>query len=194
MEAALVLGIILTYLQRTGRMALNRYVYWGLGLAVLVSLVLGIILQIVGFEENERIEGTLLGIGGIFVASMVIWMWRTAKNIRRHMETRMDDIVTENQSSRAAFGLLALTFFMVAREGIETVIFLAAATLGESNIFAFIGGLLGIAMAVLFAIFFIRGSLRLNLNRFFNVTTIVLLILAARLIGGSIHEFAEVGI
>ncbi|HLB27776.1 MAG TPA: Fe-S-containing protein, partial [Dehalococcoidales bacterium] len=158
------------------------------------SLVLGIILQIVGFEENERIEGTLLGIGGIFVASMVIWMWRTAKNIRRHMETRMDDIVTENQSRRAAFGLLAFTFFMVAREGIETVIFLAAATLGESNIFAFIGGLLGIAMAVLFAIFFIRGSLRLNLNRFFNVTTIVLLILAARLIGGSIHEFAEVGI
>src|SRR3990172_10299266 len=98
MEIALVLGIILTYLQRTGRATLNRYVYWGLGLALLVSLVLGIVLQIIGFEENEFIEGTLLGIGGIFVASMVVWMWRTAKNIRRHMETRMDDIVTETQS------------------------------------------------------------------------------------------------
>src|SRR3990170_4036087 len=193
LEAALVLGIILTYLQRTGRMALNRYVYWGLGLAILVSLVLGIILQIVGFEENERIEGTLLGIGGIFVASMVVWMWRTAKNIRRHMEARMDTIVTESASRGAAIGILAFTFFMVAREGVETVLFLAAATLGEANIFDFLGGLLGIALAVLFAVFFIRGSLKLNLNRFFNVTTIVLLILAARLIGGSIHEFAEVG-
>ncbi|MEK7353362.1 MAG: Fe-S-containing protein [Chloroflexota bacterium] len=194
MEAALILGIILTYLQRTGRTFLNRYVYWGLGLAVLVSLVLGIILQIIGFEENEYIEGTLYGIGGIFVASMVLWMWRTAKNIRRHMETRMDDITTEGKSSgKAALGLSAFTFFMVAREGVETVLFLAAATLGEANIFDFLGGLLGIAMAVLFAIFFIRGSLRLNLNRFFNVTTVVLLILAARLIGGSIHEFAEVG-
>ena len=56
MEIALVLGIILTYLRRTGRATLNRYVYWGLGLAVLVSLVLGIILQIIGFEENEFIE------------------------------------------------------------------------------------------------------------------------------------------
>jgi len=195
MEAALVLGIILTYLERTGRTVLNRYVYWGLGLAVLVSLVSGIILQIIGFDtENEYLEGTLLSIGGIFVASMVLWMWRTAKNIRHHMETRMDNIVVENKSRQAAFGLLAFTFFMVAREGVETVIFLAAATLGEANIFAFLGGLLGIAMAILFAIFFIRGSLRLNLNRFFNVTTIVLLILAVRLIGGGIHEFAEVGV
>lgn len=193
MEAALILGIILTYLQRTGRTFLNRYVYWGLGLAILVSLVLGVILQIIGFEENEFIEGTLLGIGGIFVASMVLWMWRTAKNIRRHMETRMDNIVIEGKGRQAAFGLLAFTFFMVAREGVETILFLAAATLGEANIFDFLGGLLGIALAVLFAIFFIRGSLRLNLNRFFNVTTIVLLILALRLIGGSIHEFAEVG-
>lgn len=194
MEAALILGIILTYLQRTGRTALNRYVYWGLGLAVLVSLVLGIILQAIGFEENELIEGTLLGIGGIFVASMVLWMWRTAKNIRRDMEARMDNIVeAEKSSSKTAAGLLAFTFFMVAREGVETVLFLAAATLGEASISDFIGGVLGIALAVLFAVFFIRGSLKINLGRFFNVTTVVLLVLAARLLAGSVHEFAEVG-
>lgn len=193
MEAALILGIILTYLQRTGRTFLNRYVYWGLGLAVLVSLVLGVILQIIGFEENEFIEGTLFGIGGIFVASMVLWMWHTAKNIRRHMETRMDNIVAGGQSSKAAFGLLAFSFFMVAREGVETILFLAAATLGQANIFDFLGGLMGIVLAILFAVFFIRGSLKLNLNRFFNVTTIILLILALRLLAGSAHEFAEVG-
>src|SRR3990170_8283958 len=130
-EAALVLGIILTYLRRTGHYSLNRYVYWGLGLAVAVSLVLGIVLQMVGFDpENEYLEGALMGIGGIFVASMVLWMWRTAKNMKRHMENRMDNIVAESMSSRGtAIGFLVFSFFMVAREGVETVLFLAAATL-----------------------------------------------------------------
>ncbi|MDO8577982.1 MAG: Fe-S-containing protein [Dehalococcoidales bacterium] len=195
-EAALVLGIILTYLRRTGMTSLNRYVYWGLGLAVVVSLILGIVLQMIGFDpENEYLEGTLMGIGGIFVAGMVLWMWRTAKNIKRHMEARMDNIVTESAGSRgAAIGFLAFSFFMVAREGVETVLFLAAATFGRTGILDLIGGVLGISLAALFAILFIRGSLKINLGRFFTVTSIVLLILAARLLAGSVHEFAEVGL
>ncbi|MBI2848247.1 MAG: DUF2318 domain-containing protein [Chloroflexi bacterium] len=196
-EAALVLGIIITYLQRTGRTSLNRYVYWGLGLAIVVSLGLGIVLQVIGFDtENEFLEGTLLGIGGLFVASMVVWMWRTARSIHRHMETRMETIVAGEKASRGvAAGLFAFTFFMVAREGAETVLFLAATTLGqEASILSLVGGILGIGLAVLFAILFIRGSLKLNLRRFFNVTTVVLLILAAKLLAGSVHEFAEVGV
>ncbi|MBI4283147.1 MAG: DUF2318 domain-containing protein [Chloroflexi bacterium] len=195
MEIALVLGIILTYLRRTGRATLNRYVYWGLGLAILVSLGVGITLQIIGFDpENEYLEGTLLGIGGIFVASMVLWMWRTAKNIRRQMEARMENIVANEKTSlAAAIGLLSFTFFMVAREGVEMVVFLAATTLGQSGVLSVIGGVLGVGLATLFAILFIRGSLRINLGRFFTVTTIVLLILAVRLLMGSVHEFAEVG-
>ncbi|MDO8635355.1 MAG: Fe-S-containing protein [Dehalococcoidia bacterium] len=196
MEAALVLGIILAYLRRTGRTYLNKYVYWGLGFAVLVSILAGIVIQIIGLEpENEYVEGTLLSIGGVFVASMVIWMWKTAKNIRTHMETRMENIVTEEKTSRqTAIGLLAFTFFMVAREGVETVLFLAAATVGqEASVLNLLGGMLGIALAALFAVLFIRGSLKINMSRFFTVTSIVLLILAARLLVGGIHEFAEKG-
>lgn len=187
MEAALVLGIILAYLRRTGRTALNRYVYWGLGLAILVSLAVGVFLQIIGFDpENEYLEGALFAVGGIFVATMVLWMWRSARNIGRHMEARMENIVTEPKTSLGAgLGLLAFTFFMVAREGVETVLFLAAATLGQAGILDLLGGILGIALATLFAILFIRGSLRINLGRFFTVTTIVLLLLAAKLLAGS---------
>ncbi|MBF8265907.1 MAG: iron permease FTR1, partial [Dehalococcoidia bacterium] len=162
MEAALVLGIILAYLRRTGRTYLNKYVYWGLGFAVLVSILAGIVIQIIGLDpENEYVEGTLLSIGGVFVASMVIWMWKTAKNIRTHMETRMENIVKEEKTSRqTAIGLLAFTFFMVAREGVETVLFLAAATVGqEASVLNLLGGMLGIALAALFAVLFIRGSL-----------------------------------
>ncbi len=195
MEAALVLGIILAYLRRTGRTYLNKYVYWGLGFAVLVSILAGIVIQVIGLDpENEYVEGTLLSIGGIFVASMVIWMWKTAKNIRTHMETRMENIVKEETSRQTAIGLLAFTFFMVAREGVETVLFLAAATVGqEASILNLLGGMLGIALAALFAVLFIRGSLKINMSRFFTVTSIVLLVLAARLLVGGIHEFAEKG-
>ncbi|MBI4286863.1 MAG: DUF2318 domain-containing protein [Chloroflexi bacterium] len=196
MEAALVLGIILAYLRRTGRASLNRYAYWGLGLAVLVSLAAGISLQLIGFDpENEVLEGTLMAIGGVFVATMVVWMWKTARDLRRHMETRMENIVGQSKGSRgAAIGILAFSFFMVAREGVEMVLFLAAATLGEADIVSFLGGALGIALASVFAVLFVRGSLRINLSRFFTVTAIVLLVLALRLMMGSVHEFAEVGI
>ncbi len=193
-EAALVLGIILTYLRRTGHTSLNRYVYWGLGLGVAVSLVLGIVFQMVGFD-TETLEGPALAVGGIFVASMVVWMWHTSKSIKHHMETKMGNIVAEGKSSQsAAIGFLAFTFFMVGREGIETVLFLTAATLGKTSILDLIGGMLGVALAFLFAVFFIRGSLKVNLSRFFAVTSIVLLVLAAKLLGGSVHEFAERGV
>lgn len=196
LEAALIIGIVLAYLRRTGRSSLNRYVYWGLGLAILVSIVVGVFLQIIGIDpENELLEGSLFALGGIFVGSMVLWMWRNARNVRRQMEARMADIVAKEKTSRGvAVGLLAFTFFMVAREGVETVLFLAAATLGEAGILDLIGGTLGIALAVLFAVLFIRGSMRINLGRFFSVTTVVLLVLALRLLVGSVHEFAEVGV
>lgn len=195
MEIALVLGIILTYLRRTGRASLNHYVYRGLGLALLLSLIGGVVLQIIGLDpENEYLEGTLMAIGAVFVASMVLWMWRSAKNIRHQMEARMAKMMTDDRRSRkAAVGLLVFTFFMVVREGVEMVVFLAAATLGQSGILTVIGGVFGVGLATLFAILFIRGSLKINLGRFFTVTTIILLILAVRLLVGSVHEFAEVG-
>ena len=193
MEAALVLGIILAYLRRTGRTDLNRYAYWGMSLAALVSLAAGVTLQVIGLD-TEELEGPLMAVGAVFVASMVIWMWRTARDLRGRMETKMGNIVAREKGSRAAaIGIFSFTFFMVAREGVEMMLFLAAATLGQTNILNFVGGAMGIALAVLFAALFIRGSLKINLPRFFSVTAIVLLLLAARLLVGSVHEFAEIG-
>ncbi|MBI4320545.1 MAG: DUF2318 domain-containing protein [Chloroflexi bacterium] len=198
-EAALVVGIILAYLTKTGRNALNRYVYAGIILATVASLAVAGMFRLLEIDpENEIMEGTMLGVAGLFVASMVIWMWRTARNIKRQMEERLSSIVGDKTSSgdlaKQGVGLLAFTFFMVFREGVETVLFLAAATLGDLDVLSFIGGALGLGLAFLFAVFFIRGSLRINLSRFFSVTSIVLLLLAAKLLAGSAHEFAEVGL
>lgn len=193
-EAALVLGIILAYLGKTGRTSLNRYVYVGLGLAVIASIAVAWVFQAIGFDpENEVLEGTMLGVGGVFVASMVIWMARTARGMKRDMESRLEGIVSQDATKGMALGLLGFTFFMVFREGVETVLFLGALTQGEADGLGFLGALLGLGIAAFFAVMFVRGSLRINLARFFGVTGLVLLILAAKLIAGSVHEFAEVG-
>ena len=193
-EAALVVGIILAYLAKTQRTALNRYVYVGLGLAVAASIGVAAFFQAIGFDpENEVLEGAMLGIGGIFVATMVLWMARTAKNIKRHMEARLESLTGQDEGRAMGLGLLAFTFFMVFREGVETVIFLAALTQEEAGVLQVLGALVGLGIAALFAVLFIRGSLRINLSRFFGVTGLVLLILAAKLLAGSAHEFAEVG-
>ena len=196
-EAALVVAIILAYLRKTGSPAMARYVYGGLALAILASGGIAFAFQMLGIDpENPLVEGVMLGVAGLFVATMVVWMRRTARNIKGEMESRLSVIVKSNAETTKlggrGIGLATFTFFMVLREGIEMVLFLAAATIGGLNGMSLLGILSGVALAVVFAVFFIRGSIRINLGLFFNVTSLVLLVLAARLILASVHEFAEI--
>ncbi|OGC76325.1 MAG: hypothetical protein A2Z27_03485 [candidate division Zixibacteria bacterium RBG_16_50_21] len=194
-EAALVVGIILTYLFKTGKAHLKNMVYIGLGAAIAASIAFAILLQALGIDpENEYFEGAVLGVAGILVATLVIWMWRISKHLKRDMEQKLSGIVGRERVSAQGLGILAFTFVMVFREGAETVLFLMGATLGRFDLLSFFGGALGLGLAVLFAVFFIKGSLRINLSRFFAVTSIVLLLLALKLLLGSLHEFAEVGL
>src|SRR3989304_4782911 len=184
-EAALVVGIILAYLNKTGKAGLSRMVYWGLGAAILASVIFAIVLQAQNIDpENEYLEGALMGAAAILVASLVVWMWRVSRKIKAEVEKKLDTIVSHEDIRKQGLGLLAFTFIMVFREGAETVLFLMGATLGRFDILSFIGGSIGIGLAVLFAVFFVRGSLKMNLSRFFGVTSIVLLILAFKLLLG----------
>jgi FTR1 family protein len=112
------------------------------------------------------------------------------------LDTLVGRTATTGIQRQAALGVFAFAFFMVLREGIETVLFLAAlsGTVGGSPIYNAVGGSLGLLLATLFGVFLVRGSLHINLRRFFNVTGLVLLILVAKLIAGGLHEFLEVGI
>lgn len=196
-EAALVVGIIIAYLNKAQKLDLKKYAYSGLILAVIASVIGAVIFNSIGFDpENEVLEGIMFFTAAIFVGSMIIWMQKTSKNIKKEMEEKLHNIVNQDytQSKKQGIGILAFTFFMVFREGIETVLFLTALTTGSNAFMSFLGGLFGIALAVLFAVFFIRGSLKINLSRFFNVTSWILLILVLRLFAGGIHEFSEVKI
>ncbi len=194
-EAALVVALILGYLSQTGRARLNRHVYIGLIAAVVASLVGAFGFTRLGLDpENEMLEGALLGVAAVLVATLVFWMWRASRYIRRHVEQRLDSMIGTG-SRRQGWGLASFTFFMVFREGVETVLLLAAFSLtASSGVLNLIGGAAGLGLALLFGVVFARGSTRINLRLFFGVTSIVLMILALRLLAGSVHEFSEVGL
>jgi high-affinity iron transporter len=200
-EVALVIGVLLAYLRRSGRTSYARYVLFGLGGAILASLLGAVIIQRYGLDpDNPTVEGTVMFVAAGLVTSLLVWMWRTGRSVKRRLEHRLDTLVgrtaTTGIQRQAALGVFAFAFFMVLREGIETVLFLAAlsGTVGGSPIYNAVGGSLGLLLATLFGVFLVRGSLHINLRRFFNVTGLVLLILVAKLIAGGLHEFLEVGI
>ena len=200
-EVALVIGMLLAYLNRTGRRAYGRYALLGLGTAVLASLGIAALLQRYGLDaERPAVEGSLMFVAAALVASLVAWMWRTGRSIRRRLERRLDALMTAADTAasdlRAALGVFAFAFLMVLREGVETVLFLAAlsGTPGGSGLTTLGGSGLGLVLATLFGVLLVRGSVRVNLRRFFGVTGLVLLVLVAKLVAGGLHEFFEAGL
>jgi FTR1 family protein len=188
-EAALIVGIVLGYLSKTGRQSWSRCAWWGLVAAVAASL--GAAYLVHRFEVLEdAYEGWLMLIGAVFVASLVYWMWRTGKGLKRRIESRLSAL-SSSPGRGAALGLFLFVFLMVFREGIETVLFLAAVSLRTSELLNFMGGVLGLLLAIALGVAFFKGSLKVDLRRFFTVTTVVLFVVAAQLLVSGVHELSE---
>lgn len=190
-EAALVAGIMIIYLRKTGRAALVRWVYLGLAAGIAASFLCAGVVAALGIAE-EAYEGWLMILGAAFVASMVAWMLRTSKRLKGAIEERVEAIASRHEAA-VSIGLFGLTFVLILREGIEMVLFLAAVRLTTDSLLAFLGGILGLGLAVLFGVAFVRGTVRVDLARFFKVTAVVLFVLAAQLLLGGVHEFGEKG-
>lgn len=188
-EAALVIGIILAYLGKTNKEALKKYVYAGIIAAVVGSIATAIAIQMLLAEWSEFMEGLMFFIAAFFLATMLVWMHRTSKHIRQDVEQGIESALNKWQ----ALGVLALTFFMIYREGAEIVLFLSA-TAKEANIFSVLEGAAGLSLAGLFGYLFIKGSLKMDLGRFFKITGVMLAVIIFQLIIGGIHEWSEVGI
>ena len=184
-----MVGIIITYLVRTEREHLKKYVYQGLVAAIAGSIGVAFLFARIAINE-ETFEGIVMWLAAGFITSMIIWMWKTGKKIRKNIEQRVERYSTTGQ----ILGLFFFTFLMVLREGVETVLFLGALTLETNPVLSVGGASSGILLAVVFAILFIRGSLRINLSKFFLVTGLILLIIVVQLIISGYHELAEVGI
>ena len=188
-EAALIVGIVLGWLKKTGRQSWSRLVAWGIAAAIVASLGAAYLVHRLEVGEDAY-EGWLMLLGAVFVASMVAWMWRAGKRMKQEIETKLRDLSRE-ASRPAAIGLFLFVFLMVFREGIETVLFLAVVSLRTTELLNLMGGLIGLGLAVALGIAFFKGSVKVDLRKFFSVTSLVLFVVAARLLVSGVHELSE---
>lgn len=195
LEAALITGIIATYLRQTGRTAWMPMVWIGIFLAIAMSLFVGAALQWVSAEFPQKMQELFEACVGlvavVVLTSMVFWMRKAARSIKAELH---DSIDTALASSAAGWALIGMVFFAVAREGLESIFFLLAIfqqSPGPAMPLAALAGVL-VAVAAGFAIYF--GGLRLNLKRFFLWTGIFILFVAAGLLAGAVGSLHEAGL
>ena len=188
-EAALVVGIILVYLARTGRAHLTRFVWSGAALAGLLSLAVAIALERWQISQ-DGFEGLLLLLAAAFVVSMIVWMNRVARHLRKDIEQKIESYAVR-AGSAAGWGIFLFVFLMVLREGAELALILRAVELSSEGIQTWIGTIAGLAAAIAVGLFFFKGTLRIPLHRFFAATTLILWLVAAQLAITGIHELSE---
>jgi high-affinity iron transporter len=190
-EASLIVGIVFAYLTKIGRSDLKRTVFWALGSAITASVAGAVIVARTQFN-SDILEGWVMLAAAGFVISMIWFMHKTARTMKGSIEEKISQYTGEKGVSR--LGLFFFVFLLVLREGVETVLILSAVTLNSTEILSFTGTLLGIAIAVVFGVLFIRGSVKINLQRFFRVTTVILYFVAFQLIVSGLHELSENGV
>jgi high-affinity iron transporter len=188
-EAALIVGITLVYLSKIDRPDLRRTVYYAL-IAALFGSIAGAVALSYAPINQDKVEGWVMLVAAVFVVSMVIFMMRTARKLKGEIENKVDSLA----GGGSKWGLFAFVFLMVFREGIETVAILAGVSLNSTELMSFLGTLLGVALAVIFGVMFVKGSVRIDLRKFFNVTTVILFFVAAQLIISGLHELSESGV
>lgn len=192
LEATLIVVIAASYLNRTGKRKLNTFLYSGVIAAVGASLLLGLGISMVYGGLEDAFAGVFDGVAALTAAGvltyMIVWMTRHAQTIRSELEQKLESSITAGQ----LLGVASLSFVAVFREGVETVLFLTTlAVIDFSG--TLVGALIASLTAIAVAVLLMNGIRRLNINRFFEVTSILLIVFAAGLTGYGVHELVEAG-
>jgi len=188
-EAALIVGITLAYLNKIGRPDLRRVVYAALSAAFVCSIGVAIVLSRTQFNE-DIFEGWVMLLAAFFVVTMIWFMGRAAKKLKGEIESKVGALASRGRS----LGLFIFVFLMVLREGAETVLVLAGVKFNSTELLSFMGTVIGLFLAIVFGVMFVKGSVRINLPRFFRVTTVILVFVAAQLVVSGLHELSENGV
>ncbi|WP_062382091.1 iron uptake transporter permease EfeU [Pseudomonas abietaniphila] len=195
-EAALIVGIIASYLRQTGRGEWMPAVWIGVFLAAALALFVGGGLEMVSAEfpqkQQELFEGLVGLLAVIILSSMVFWMRKVARSIKHELHESLDAALAGSKNQ--TYALIGMVFFAVAREGLETVFFLLAIFQQSEGASAPIGALLGLIIAVGIGFAIYKGSMRLNLGRFFRWTGLFILVVAAGILANSVQALHEAGL
>ena len=188
-EAALIVGITLAYLNKIQRPDLRKSVFAALGSAFVASIGVAILLSRFQFNE-DLFEGWVMLAAAFFVVTMIVFMMKTGKKLKGQIEGKIGSLAGRGSQ----LGVFLFVFLMVLREGAETVLVLSAVSLNSSALLSFLGTLLGVVAAIVFGVMFVKGSVRINLQKFFRVTTVILFFVAAQLLISGLHELSENGV
>jgi high-affinity iron transporter len=188
-EAALVVGIIVVYLSRTARSHLTQFVWYGVAAAAALSLGVAVGLERWRISE-DGFEGLMLLVAAVFVITMIAWMNRVARHLRKEIEEKVESYA-ERVGKAAGWGIFLFVFLMVLREGVELALILRAVELSTEGLQTWIGTLAGIGAAVAVGLFFFKGTLRIPLHRFFAGTSVILILVAFQLALTGLHELSE---
>jgi high-affinity iron transporter len=195
-EAALVIGIILAYLNSVGRRDRHGTVWVGVGTAVAISVLAGAIIFVTAGALSEEAEEAFEGLASLAAVAVLTWMIFWMRRQARFIKGELQEKVNVALASGSALALPALAFIVVVREGLETVLFLFSAirtTAEGSVVLGYIGAALGLIVAAVLGFLIYRGGSRLNIRTFFKVTGALILVVAAGLLAGGIHELQEAG-
>jgi high-affinity iron transporter len=193
-EASLIVGIIAAFLAREGRRDAMRQVWAGVAIAVALCVGIAVLLRVVGQQLPQREqEGLETVIGLIAVAAvtyMIVWMRRHSRGIKAELEGSAASAL----AAGSTMALVAMAFLAVLREGFETSVFLLAAFQDASDpTAAGAGAVIGLVAAIAIGLGIYRGGVRINLARFFRITGLILVFVAAGLLATAAHTAHEAG-
>ncbi len=195
LEAALVVGILVAFLVRSERRDVLPRLWLGVGLAIGLALGVGFVLTFgaytLSFQAQEVLGGTLSILAVAMVTWMVFWMQRAARGLRGELEGGMASAV----ATGGLWGVVAIGFISVAREGVETTLFLwsMVRSLGGGSD-ALIGAVAGLLVATVLGYLIYRGMVRINLRTFFTWTSVFLIIVAGGVLAYGVHDLQEAGV
>jgi high-affinity iron transporter len=192
-EAALIIGIIIGALNKLHREELKPVVWRGVAIAVVLSILFGLGLNLLGMEFTGQFEEVFEGLAMLLAAGiltwMILWMQSRGGEIQRDLEAKTAH-ATLNRGGPALF---VLAFLAVFREGIELALFLMAARMASDPISVLVGAVLGLGGAIVLGWVLFATTRRLNLRNFFQITNVLLLFFAAGLVAHGVHELNEAG-
>lgn len=193
-EASLIVGIVLAFLNKTDRRDGFAAVWLGAFAAIAISIAVAIGLFAVGAELEGTAEyvweGTAMLLAAGLLTWMIFWMRRQARTIKKELESQVQTAL----ASGSSIALATVAFVGVLREGVETSLFFFSSVEGSKGATSIVGSIVGLALAVGLGYAFYKGSSRLDLRRFFTITSGLLLLFAGWLLARGIEEYAEAGI
>lgn len=192
LEAALVVGIVLTFLTKTNQDVFKKYVWRGVAAGIAIAIALAFVLEAFfgGFEgkTEEIFEGVLMVVTAGFLTWMIMWVHR-----QKDVAKKLKEKVALHAKKGYGLGIFILIASAVFREGVETVLYLKASSVaGGSNQLA--GAVFGVVAALILGYALFRWAIRINLSLVFNITSVFLLLFAAGLLAHGVHEFQEAGL